>query len=50
MTIRRPLASLAKIHPEHIASVARDPTQRRRFFMAVDGTVESSVEGWGSLA
>jgi hypothetical protein len=46
MTIRRPLASLAKIHPEHIASVARDANQRGRFFMAFDGTVERSVEGW----
>lgn len=46
MSIRRPLASLAKIHPEHIASVARDANQRGRFFMAFDGTIERSVEGW----
>ena len=42
MSIRRPLASLAKIHPEHIASVARDANQRGRFFMAFDGTIERS--------
>ncbi|MFL5617827.1 MAG: hypothetical protein ACJ79A_05455 [Gemmatimonadaceae bacterium] len=47
MSIRRPLASLATIHPEHIASVARDANRRGRFFMAFDGTVERSVEGWG---
>jgi hypothetical protein len=46
MTIRRPLASLAKIHPEHIASVARDANQRGRFFMAFDGRIERSVDGW----
>lgn len=46
MTIRRPLASLAAIHPEHLASVARDADRRGRFFMAFDGTVERSVEGW----
>jgi hypothetical protein len=46
MTIRRPLASLAKIHPEHIASVARDANQRGRFFIAFDGTVERSAEAW----
>jgi len=49
MTIRRPLASLAKIHPEHIASVARDANERGRFFMAFDGTIERSVEGWAPL-
>jgi hypothetical protein len=48
MSIRRPLASLATIHPEHIASVARDANQRGRFFMAFDGTVERSVEGWAA--
>jgi hypothetical protein len=48
MSIRRPLASLATIHPEHIASVARDANQRGRFFMAFDGTVERSGEGWAS--
>ena len=46
MTIRRPLASLAKIHPEHIASVARDANQRGRFFIAFDGTVERSADAW----
>lgn len=46
MSIRRPLASLATIHPEHIASVARDANQRGRFFMAVDGTITRVVEGW----
>jgi hypothetical protein len=46
MSIRRPLASLATIHPEHIASVARDANERGRFFMAFDGTIERSGEGW----
>ena len=46
MSIRRPLASLATIHPEHIASVARDANKRGRFFMAFDGTIERSVESW----
>jgi hypothetical protein len=46
MTIRRPLASLAKIHPEHIASVARDANERGRFFIAFDGTVERSADAW----
>jgi len=46
MSIRRPLASLARIHPEHIATVARDANHRGRFFVAFDGTVERSVEGW----
>ena len=46
MSIRRPLASLATIHPEHIASIARDANHCGRFFMAFDGTIERSVEGW----
>jgi hypothetical protein len=46
MSIRRPLASVARIHPEHIASVARDANERGRFFMAFDGTIDRSVEGW----
>ncbi|HKP15451.1 MAG TPA: hypothetical protein VJT85_05285 [Gemmatimonadaceae bacterium] len=46
MSIRRPLASLARIHPEHIATVARDANRCGRFFMAFDGTIERSVEGW----
>src|SRR5215208_1459106 len=46
MSIRRPLASLASIHPEHIANVTRDANRRGRFFMAFDGTIERSVEGW----
>jgi len=46
MSIRRPLASLARIHPEHIANVALDANRCGRFFMAFDGTIERSVEGW----
>src|SRR5688500_9903391 len=46
MSIRRPLASLATIHPEHIANVALDAKRCGRFFMAFDGTIERSVEGW----
>ena len=46
MSIRRPLASLASIHPEHIASVAQDANERGRFFIAFDGTIERSVDGW----
>ena len=46
MSIRRPLASLARIHPEHIAGVARDANERGCFFMAFDATVDRSVEGW----
>ena len=46
MSIRRPLASLASIHPEHIAGVARDANERGRFFMTFDGTIERSVDGW----
>ena len=46
MSIRRPLASVAKIHPEHIAGIARDANDRGRFFMAFDGTIARIVEGW----
>jgi hypothetical protein len=46
MSIRRPLASLARIHPEHIAGVARDANDRGRFFIAFDATVARLVEGW----
>src|SRR5688500_4128132 len=46
MTIRRPLETLAKIHPEHLASVANDANARGRFFMAFDGTLERSTDGW----
>ena len=46
MTIRRPLESLAKIHPEHLARVTHDANARGRFFMAFDGTLERSIEGW----
>jgi hypothetical protein len=46
MSIRRPLASLARIHPEHIAGVARDANDRGRFFIAFDATVPRLVEGW----
>jgi hypothetical protein len=46
MSIRRPLASVATIHPEHIANVALDANRCGRFFMAFDGTIERSVEGW----
>ena len=46
MTIRRPLETLAKIHPEHLASVAQDANASGRFFMAFDGTLERSTEGW----
>src|SRR5436190_6832309 len=46
MSIRRPLSSLATIHPEHIATVARDANRRGRFFIAFDGTIERSVDGW----
>ena len=46
MTIRRPLESLAKIHPEHLARVRQEADARGRFFMAFDGTLERSLEGW----
>ena len=46
MKIRRPLESLAKIHPEHLARVRQDADARGRFFMAFDGTLERSIEGW----
>jgi hypothetical protein len=46
MSIRRPLASVATIHPEHIAGIARDANHRGRFFIAFDGTVARVVEGW----
>lgn len=46
MSIRRPLASVATIHPEHIAGIARDANDRGRFFMAFDGTIARIVEGW----
>ena len=46
MSIRRPLDTLTVIHPEYIATVSRDANLRGRFFMAFDGTIERSVEGW----
>ena len=47
MTTRRPLETLAKIHPEHLAGVALDANARGRFFMAFDGTVARSPDIWG---
>ena len=46
MTIRRPLETLAKIHPEHLARVTIDANARGRFFMAFDGTLDRPTEGW----
>ena len=46
MTIRRPLESLAKIHPEHLARVRHEADARGRFFMAFDGTLDRTIEGW----
>ena len=46
MTIRRPLETLAKIHPEHLANVSLDANARGRFFMAFDGTIARFPDIW----
>src|SRR5687767_14665359 len=46
MSIRRPLASLSTIHPEHIANVALDARRCGRFFIAFHSTSERSDAGW----